>query len=123
PTVRRKPLKSAAKPLSSLRKQGPIPRNLSVWLDAGRPSSQRRPVVMGPGSRFAWPGRQISVLDPVAVQIVAVSVEPALGALDRGTDARHHAQEPRRMVHLDQMSDLMGGEIIEHERRRQDQPP
>src|SRR5712671_4565406 len=35
----------------------------------------------------------------------------------------HDAPEPRRVVHLDEMRHLMGGEVIEHEGRREDQPP
>lgn len=34
-----------------------------------------------------------------------------------------HAPEPRRVVHLDEMSDFVGGEIVEHEGRCEDQAP
>src|SRR6266446_2304722 len=64
-------------------------------------------------------GVHASILDAVTMQIVAVRIEPPLGALDRGTDFRDHAPESRRMVHLDQMRDLVGGEIVQHEGRRQ----
>src|SRR4249920_3586605 len=63
------------------------------------------------------------ILDPVPMQIIAVGVEPALGALDVIADPVHHPPEPRRMVHLDEMRHFMRGEIVEHEGRRQDQPP
>ena len=63
------------------------------------------------------------ILDAVAMQVVAVGVEPGLGALDMTADPADHPPEPRRMVHLDEMRHLMGGEIVEHIRRRQDQPP
>ena len=63
------------------------------------------------------------ILDPVTVQIVAVGVEPGLGALDVAADFRDDPPEPRRMVHLDQMRDLMRGEIVQHKGRREDQPP
>ena len=61
--------------------------------------------------------------DPVAMQIVAVNIEPLLGALGLRTDTRNDLPEPRRVVHLDQMRDLMSGEIVEHIRWREDQPP
>src|ERR1700756_3022056 len=76
----------------------------------------------GYGPRLS-PGRQKSILNPVAGQVVARIGEPPLGALDRGANPRHHPPEPRRMVHLDEMRYLMGGEIVEHEGRREDQPP
>src|ERR1700686_4980885 len=63
------------------------------------------------------------VLDPVAMQVVAVGVEPGLGALDVTTDPADHSPEPRRMIHFDEMGHLMAGEIIQHIRRREDQPP
>src|ERR1700694_3926975 len=63
------------------------------------------------------------VLDPVAMQIVAIGVEPGLGALDVTTDPADHSPEPRRMIHFDEMGHLMAGEIIQHIRRREDQPP
>ena len=49
----------------------------------------------------------VLVLDPIAVQIVAVGIEPALGTLDVVADATDHAPEPRRVVHLDEMGHLM----------------
>jgi hypothetical protein len=83
--------------------------------------------VIRSGARFredpGGTGNGALILDPVAMQIVAVGVEPALGAINMAADFRDHPPEPRRMVHLDQMRDFMGGEIIQHERRRQDQPP
>ena len=57
------------------------------------------------------------------MQIVAARIEPFLGALDVIADPRDHPPEPRRVVHLDQMRDFMGGEIIQHIGRREDQPP
>ena len=52
-----------------------------------------------------------------------MGVEPGLGAADIRIDALDDPPEPARMVHLDQMRDLVRGEIVEHEGRRQDQPP
>src|ERR1700680_2926841 len=63
------------------------------------------------------------VLDPVAMQIVAIGVEPGLGALDVTADPADHSPEPRRMIHFDEMGHLMAGEIIQHIRWREDQPP
>src|SRR5947207_11367078 len=63
------------------------------------------------------------VLNAVAMQVVAVSVEPGLGALDVTADPADHPPEPRRMIHFDEMGHLMAGEIIQHIGRRQDQPP
>src|SRR4051812_778386 len=64
-----------------------------------------------------------SILDPVAMQVVAVGIEPRLGALDMAADLANHAPEPRRVVHLDEMGDFMGGQIVQHIGRREDQPP
>src|SRR4029077_4447382 len=64
-----------------------------------------------------------SVLNPVTMQIVAVGIEPALGALDMAAGFCDHAPKPRRMVHLDQMRHFMRGEIVQYVRRRKDQPP
>ena len=58
-----------------------------------------------------------------AVQVGAVDVEPGLGAVRIRADAVDQPPEPRRVVHLDQMRHLMHGEIVQHERRREDQPP
>src|ERR1700724_3738975 len=63
------------------------------------------------------------VLYAVAMQVVAVGVEPGLGALDVTADPADHSPEPRRMIHFDEMGHLMAGEIIQHIRRREDQPP
>src|SRR4051812_34797858 len=68
-------------------------------------------------------GSEGLILDPVAVQVVAVRIEPLLGALHRRADLAADAPEPRRVVHLNEMGDLVGGEIVEHVRRREDQAP
>ena len=60
---------------------------------------------------------------PVPMQRIAVGVEPALGAFPVRADARDHAPERARVVHLDQMRHLMRRQIVEHVRRREDQPP
>src|SRR6266496_1168172 len=75
------------------------------------------------GSRLCGRDTRDSVLDPVAMQIVAVGIEPGLGAVDMAADLAHHAPEPRRVVHLDQMRHFVGGEIVEHKGRREDQAP
>ena len=63
------------------------------------------------------------ILDPIPVQIVTVRIEPLLGALHRRADLATDAPEPRRVVHLDEMGDLVGGEIVEHIGRCEDQAP
>ena len=50
-------------------------------------------------------------------------IEPGLGARDMRADALDDPPEARRMIHLDQMGDLMRREIVEHEGWREDQPP
>src|SRR5579872_334316 len=57
------------------------------------------------------------------MEIVAVGIEPGLGTLDMAADFSHDFPEPRRMVHLDEMGDFVGREVVEHVRRREDQPP
>src|SRR5690349_19418771 len=59
----------------------------------------------------------------IAMQVAAVHVEPDLGALMVGAEAPHQPPEPRRVVHLDEMRDLVGGEICEHEARGENEPP
>src|SRR6202011_615565 len=63
------------------------------------------------------------VLYAIAMQVVAVGVEPGLGALDMVAGPCDHPPEPRRMVHLDKVGHLMGGKVVQHVRRREDQPP
>src|SRR5260370_27191994 len=63
------------------------------------------------------------ILNAVAMQVVAVGIEPGLGALDMIADPVDHPPEPRRMIHLDEMRDLVRGEIVQHVGRREDQPP
>src|SRR3981189_633438 len=60
---------------------------------------------------------------PVAMQIGGVRVEPPLGALDLRIEALYQPREPRWVVELDEMGDLVRGEIVEHERRRENKPP
>ena len=98
--------------------QPPLPRVLRRTIE----SALGRPVKPGDDSGESE-GRWRSILDPVAVQVIAVGVEPLLGAFGRGADPRHHPPEPRRVVHLDKMRHFMGGQIVEHEGRRKDQPP
>src|SRR5579859_4572365 len=62
-------------------------------------------------------------MDAVAVQIIAVGVEPGLSALDMAADPRDDLPELRRMVHFDEMGDLVGREIVQHIGRRENQPP
>src|SRR3970040_146080 len=62
-------------------------------------------------------------LESVAMQFGAMRVEPALGVTHVRTNALDQPPENSAVVHLDQMRDLVRGEIIEHERRRQNQPP
>ena len=57
------------------------------------------------------------------MQVGAVHIEPGFGALMVRTDALHQAPESRRVVHLDEVRHFMGGEIIKHLARRQDEPP
>src|SRR4029077_10427973 len=62
-------------------------------------------------------------LSAVAMQVGALRDEPALGTADIGIDACNDPPEPARMIHLDQMRNLVRGEIIEHEGRSHYEPP
>src|SRR6185312_8023758 len=62
-------------------------------------------------------------LSAVAMQVGAVGVEPGLGAADIGINACNDPPESARMIHLDQVGNLVRGEIVEHEGRSHDQPP
>src|SRR3569832_374939 len=57
------------------------------------------------------------------MQIAAMGVEPRLGADDVRVDALDQPPEAARVVHLDEMRRLVRGEVVEHEGRRQYQPP
>lgn len=57
------------------------------------------------------------------MQIAAVNVEPDLGPLVIRAEALNETPEPRGVIHLGEMRDLMGREVIEDKRRREDQPP
>src|ERR1043166_2512374 len=58
-----------------------------------------------------------------AMQAGAVHVEPGFGAGQVRGDALDQPPEPARVIHLEEVSDLVRGEILQHERRRQDEPP
>src|SRR5713226_10609271 len=64
-----------------------------------------------------------SLLQSIAVQLGAVGVEPHLGAVGRRTEREQHAPEARRVIHLEELRDLVRGEIVEHVRRREDEAP
>src|SRR5467141_3783235 len=57
------------------------------------------------------------------MQVVAVGIEPGLGALDMTADPCDDPPKPRRMIHFDEMGYLMGGKIVQHIGRREDQAP
>src|SRR5712692_3902844 len=61
--------------------------------------------------------------EAISVQVGAVDVEPDFGALDVGVEALHQPPEPRRVIELDEMGNLVRGEVIEHEWRRENEPP
>src|SRR5271167_1408169 len=50
-------------------------------------------------------------------------LEPGFGAVRLRARAAQEAPEFRRMVEVDEMGDLVRREIVEHERRREDQAP
>ena len=57
------------------------------------------------------------------MQLSAMAFQPGLGVGAAGAQRVGEAPKARRVVVLDQMGDLVCGDIIEHRRRRQDQPP
>src|SRR6516225_2067255 len=61
--------------------------------------------------------------EAVTVQVRAVHVEPYLGALDVRIEALHQPPEPQRVVKLHEMTHLVRGEVVEHERGRENEPP
>src|SRR3989442_7214137 len=50
-------------------------------------------------------------------------VKPDFGTLGVGVETLHQAPEPAGVIELDEMADLVRGEIIEHEGGREDEPP
>jgi len=77
--------------------------------------------------RLAWTapvfGARGVMRQAVAMQIRAVDVEPYLGPAHVGAHALHQLPELLRVVHLDEVRDLVGGEIVEHETRREHETP
>ena len=57
------------------------------------------------------------------MQIGPVHVEPDLGAIELGIKTLHQPPEAQRVIELDEMADLVRGEIVEDERGREDEPP
>ena len=53
----------------------------------------------------------------------AVCVEPGLGFVHCRIEPFDQRPEARGMIHLDEMRDFMGGNVVEYERRREDQAP
>src|SRR5262249_4446905 len=63
------------------------------------------------------------VFQAVAMQIGTMGVQPRLGTLHFWAYSAQHAPEPPRVVHFDEMGDLVCGEIVEHVARRQHEAP
>ena len=59
----------------------------------------------------------------IAMQLRALAFQPRPLGLVARTQARNLIPEGSGMVHLDQMGDLVGGDVIKHLGRRHDQPP
>ena len=67
-------------------------------------------------------GRQ-HVFGAIAMQARAVLPEPGPRLLMARHGALHQGPEAGTVIHVAEMGDLVRGEIVEHERRRQHQPP
>src|SRR5262245_15789636 len=59
----------------------------------------------------------------IAMEVSAMGIEPRLGALETGIELGHQPPEPWRVVELDQVRDLVRGEIVEHVGWREDETP
>jgi penicillin-binding protein 1A len=62
-------------------------------------------------------------LGPIGMQAGAVLVQPVSRLLVPRHGARHQGPEARAVVHMAEVSHLVRREIVEHEGRRQNQPP
>ena len=78
----------------------------------------RRPSLTIP-DRHALP----IALSGVAVQVGALVAQPVLGLVESRHGARDQLPEAGPVIHLEQVRHLMGGDIVEHVRRGQDEPP
>src|SRR5262249_19558651 len=58
-----------------------------------------------------------------AMQARAMNLEPEFGAVGSWVQAARQLPEQGRMIHVHDMRHLMRGEVIEHERRRENQAP
>lgn len=65
----------------------------------------------------------VAVRRPVAVEIRSENLQPLLGRFKVGTDLFDKRPEARAMIHFDEMSNFVGGHVVEDERRSQDQAP
>ena len=63
------------------------------------------------------------LIRPEAQEPRAIRLEPGFGAFDMCRELGENFPECWRMVHVDEMRDLVRGEIIEHVARRHDEPP
>src|SRR5690349_1389557 len=76
----------------------------------------------GPGPLWRGPeAHRVRLSEPV--QGAAVDLEPFLGLVGAGADPVDVAPEAGGVVELAQVSDLVGGQVIQHEGRRHDEPP
>ena len=57
------------------------------------------------------------------MQIATMDVEPHLGPLMILAKALDQPPEPGGVIHLDEMRDLVRGEIVEHKAGCEDEPP
>ncbi len=75
--------------------------------------------------RFGEEPREASMdaLGAIAMQAGAMLPEPGASLLVARHGALHQGPEARPVIHVAEMGDLVRGEIVEHEGRREHEPP
>src|SRR5262245_59537991 len=78
-------------------------------------------------SRYPGPtwceSKRLARIQAVAMEICAVGIQPGLGAAHVRANALNQPPEATRVIHLDEVGNLVGGKIFEHERRSHHQSP
>jgi hypothetical protein len=94
-----------------------------LWEGDGRIFSVAGRQNCGEGVDAPRPTPRRSGRGTVAMQIGPVVAQPALGLFQPRHRAGHELPEAWTVIHLDQMGNLVRGDVVEHMRGRQHQPP
>ena len=127
PALRRSAVGASVSSLAAKRRGGETTRSLAegVRLATDRGLSDTNVAkLLRPGGAGIRSGDSRSLPGRAeAMQARPMDLEPGFGAIGSGMQPARKLPEQRGMIHVHDMRRLVRGEIIEHERRRQDQAP